>query len=277
MCAVSSYSVTLFETGKQTQMESTFSMNEPAEVQVLSRWKAAGIHLAISIAIALAVIATMLFLWYPTPYFQAMGGGGLLMLVTGVDVVLGPLITLIIFNTKKKSLKFDLMCVAIVQILALAYGVSTMFQARPVYTVFSKDRFDVIIAADTNAKERAKVTDVVFKSLPLTGPQIAAMVTPNDMKEVQRMLVSGISERAFSQYYVAYDSKAKEAATAAKPLTQIQKNNPAAAEKLKSFLTTKALDESKVGFLPLYTRNEDMTVVLDKETGKILAIAPVAP
>jgi hypothetical protein len=37
------------------------------------------------------------------------------------------------------------------------------------------------------------------------------------------------------------------------------------------------LEESKVGFLLLYTRNEDMTVVLDKETGKILAIAPVAP
>jgi hypothetical protein len=258
-------------------MESTFPMNEPVEVQVFSRWKAAGIHLAISVAIALAVIAAMFFLWYPSPYFQAMGGGGLLMLVAGVDVVLGPLITLIIFNTKKKSLKFDLMCVAIVQIVALAYGVSTMFQARPVYTVFNNDRFDVIIAADIGEKERAKVTDATFKSVSLIGPQVVAMAMPNDMKEIQRMLESGIDSRAFSQYYVAYDSKAKEAATAAKPLTQIQKTNPAAAEKLKAFLTTKALDESKVGFLPLYTRNEDMTVVVDKETGKILAIAPVSP
>jgi hypothetical protein len=258
-------------------MESTSPMNAPVEAKVFTRWKAAAIHLAISIAIAVLVIAAMLFLWYPTPYFQAMGGGGLLMLVTGVDVVLGPLITLIIFNTKKKSLKFDLMCVAIVQVVALAYGVSTMFHARPVYTVFNKDRFDVVIAADISDKERAKVTDVAFKSIPLTGPQIVALETPNDMKEVQRMLESGIDSRAFSQYYIAYDSKAKEAATAAKPLAQIQKNNPAAAEKLKSFLTTKGFDESKVGFLPLYTRNEDMTVVLDKETGKILAIAPVAP
>jgi hypothetical protein len=184
-------------------------------------------------------------------------------------VVLGPLITLSIFNTKKKSLKFDLTCVAIVQVMALAYGVSTMFQARPVYTVFNKDRFDVIIAADMSDKERAKVVDAAFKSLSLTGPQIVAMETPTDMKE--------IDSRAFSQYYVAYESKAKEAATASKPFTQIQKTNPAAAEKLKAFLTTKALDESKVGFLPLYTRNEDMTVVLDKETGKILAIALVAP
>jgi hypothetical protein len=245
--------------------------------KTFSRWKAAAIHLAISIAIALAVIVAMLFLWYPTPYFQALGGGGLLMLVTGVDVVLGPLITLIIFNTKKKSLKFDLMCVAIVQVVALAYGVSTMFQARPVYTVFNKDRFDVIIAADISGKERAKVTDAAFRSLSLTGPQIVAMEQPTDMKEIQRMLNSGIDSRAFSQYYVAYDSKAKEAAAAAKPFAEWQKTHAATAEKLKAFLATKALDESKVGFLPLYTRNEDMTVVLDKETGKILAIAPVSP
>jgi hypothetical protein len=30
------------------------------------------------------------------------------MILLGVDVVLGPLITLIIFNPKKKSLRFDL-------------------------------------------------------------------------------------------------------------------------------------------------------------------------
>jgi hypothetical protein len=258
-------------------MESTLSINEPIRTLVFSRWKAAGIHLAISIIVALVVIAAMFFLWYPTPYFKAMGGGGLLMLVTSVDVVLGPLITLIIFNTKKKSLKFDLMCVAIVQVVALAYGVSTMFQARPVYTVFNKDRFDVIIAAETNAQEQAKVTNAAFKSLPLTGPQLVAMEMPSDMKEVQRMLVSGISERAFSQYYVAYDSKAKEAAAASKPIAEWQKAHATSAEKLKTFLSAKALDETKIGFLPLYTRNEDMTVVLEKETGKILAIAPVAP
>ena len=256
---------------------SILAASVPTAPKVFSRWFAASVHLLISIFIAAVVVAAMYFLWYPTPYFQAMGGGGLLMLVTGVDVVLGPLITLIIFNIKKKSLKFDLTCVAIVQMVALAYGVSTMFQARPVYTVFNKDRFDVIIAADMNATERAKVTDHAFKSLSLTGPQAVAMETPNDAKEVPRMLVSGIDARAFSQYYVAYESKAKEAAAVAKPIAEWQKAHPATAEKLKAFLATQALDETKVGFLPLYTRNEDMTVVLDRETGKILAIAPIDP
>jgi hypothetical protein len=107
------------------------------------------------------------------------------------------------------------------------------------------------------------------------------METPGDLKEIQRMLEMRIDSRAFSQYYVAYDPKAKEAATASKPIAQIQKTNPAKAEKLKAFLTTKAIDETKVGFLPPLltpsTRNEDVTVVLDKQIGKILAIAPAVP
>jgi hypothetical protein len=77
------------------------------------------------------------------------------------------------------------------------------------------------------------------------------METSGDMKEIQRMLESSTDARAFSQYYVAYDSIAKAAATVAKPFTQIQKTNPATAEKLKAFLTTKGIDESKVCFLPL--------------------------
>jgi hypothetical protein len=258
-------------------MESTPSVSESADMQTLSRWQAAGVHFAICILIALAVVAIMFFLWYPSPYFQAMGGGGLLTLIVGIDVIVGPIITLIIFNTKKKSLKFDLTCVAFVQVVALAYGVSTMFQARPVYTVFNNDRFDVVIAADMDVKEQTKVTNAAFKTVPLSGPQIVAIDAPKDKKEVERMLFSGVESRAFSQYYVAYESKAKEAANASKPFSEWQKTHTATAEKLKTFLATKALDESKVGFLPLYTRNEDMTVVLDRETGKILAIAPVVP
>jgi hypothetical protein len=253
------------------------SVNLLMSKKSFSRWTAASVHLLISILVAVAVVAVMFFVWYPTPYFQAMGGAGLLMLITGIDVVLGPLITLIIFNAKKKSLKFDLMCVAIVQIVALGYGVSTMFQARPVYVVFNKDRFDVVVAADMNDKEREKVTDTAFKSLPHSGPQIVAIEVPKDIKEIQRMLISGVDSRAFSQHYVAYESKAKDAAASSKPLTQIQKTNPITAEKLKAFLTAKDFDENKVGFLPLYTRSEDMTVVLDRHTGKIHGIVFVNP
>ena len=57
----------------------------------LNRWKASALHLALSAAIAVAVVTLMLAVWYPQPYFAAMGGATLIMLLIGVDVVIGPL------------------------------------------------------------------------------------------------------------------------------------------------------------------------------------------
>ena len=46
----------------------------------------------------------------------------LILLMIGVDVVIGPLLTLIVFDPKKKHLKFDLVVIAALQLAALAYG-----------------------------------------------------------------------------------------------------------------------------------------------------------
>jgi hypothetical protein len=62
----------------------------------------------------------MLAVWYPQHYFAAMGGTTLILLLIGVDVVIGPLITLIVFDPKKKSLRFDLAVIAVLQLGALS-------------------------------------------------------------------------------------------------------------------------------------------------------------
>ncbi len=87
-------------------------------LDALNRWKAAGIHLCLSALIAATVVVVMLALWYPGSYFDAMGGQTLLVLIVGVDVTLGPLLTLIVFNPKKKRLKLDLAVIAVFQVIA---------------------------------------------------------------------------------------------------------------------------------------------------------------
>ena len=56
----------------------------------LNRYQAAGIHLAISVVVAATVLAALLFVWYPQPYFRLAGGAGLMVILIGVDVVMGP-------------------------------------------------------------------------------------------------------------------------------------------------------------------------------------------
>ena len=55
----------------------------------------------------------MLLVCYPRPYFAAMGGNTLILLMIRVDVVLGPIIVLIVVNPAKKYLRLDLVIIAV--------------------------------------------------------------------------------------------------------------------------------------------------------------------
>src|SRR4051812_9236072 len=92
------------------------------------RLKASGIHLGVSLCVALCAALLVFAAWYPYPYREISGGRELFMIVTGVDVVLGPLITLTIFNPAKsrRELTLDLSVVAGIQIAALCYGLWTV-------------------------------------------------------------------------------------------------------------------------------------------------------
>ena len=103
--------------------------------------------------IAGAVLVFMLTVWYPRPLFEAAGGDRLIFILMAVDVTLGPLITLIIFKAGKRGLKFDLAVIASLQLAALVYGMHTVYLARPVYLVFTKDRFDLVSAADLDDRD----------------------------------------------------------------------------------------------------------------------------
>jgi hypothetical protein len=83
-----------------------------------SRWQASGTHLLVCVVIAAVVISVMLGVWYPGPLFEAAGGSELLYILVGVDVILGPLLTLIVFKSGKRGMKFDLTMIGLVQVAA---------------------------------------------------------------------------------------------------------------------------------------------------------------
>jgi hypothetical protein len=246
----------------------------------ISRWRASFIHLVLSIFVACSIVAIMLLLWYPTPYFQAMGGHGLILILVGVDVVLGPLITLIIFDVNKKSLRFDLTCIALVQLSALAYGVYTVFEARPIYSVYYKGRFDVVTAADVDPLEHKKVANPKFKSFPLSGPMIAAVDMPVDPQERERILFSAIGGAdlpRFTQHYLDYDARAKEAGERSRPIAELESLSAEAKRQVSAFFANTPIDATAVGYLPLRARSKDMVVVVQRADGKIIGIIPVDP
>jgi len=162
------------------------------ELTSLNRTKAASLHLLISAVVGIAVVILMLAVWYPRPYFKAMGGELLVLLLIGVDVVIGPLITLIIFKPGKKGLKFDLTVIAALQLAALAYGCHVMFSARPVYNVFVVDRFETVAANQVDEASLAKASGE-FGKLPLTGPRVIGARQPTDAARQSEVVVQAMT------------------------------------------------------------------------------------
>ena len=130
------------------------------------RLRASGIHLGISLCIALLAALLVFGLWYPYPYREISGGRALFLLMTAVDVVMGPLITLVVFNQAKrrKELVLDFTVVAVLQLAALGYGIWTVFVARPVHLVFEYTRMAVVHAVDIEPSAFAAQLPMHFKS-----------------------------------------------------------------------------------------------------------------
>ncbi len=113
-----------------------------------NRWSASAIHFLASLSIFLIFIFVLLKLWYPAPFFSASGGWQGLKIVSLIDLVLGPLLTLIIYNKKKSifELRIDLGLIVLIQLSALIWGITTIYEQRPVAAAFWEGRFYTVPA-----------------------------------------------------------------------------------------------------------------------------------
>ncbi len=243
----------------------------------MSRWRASGIHFLLSVAVASSVLVFMLTVWYPWPLFEAAGGDRLIFILLAVDVALGPLITLVIFKIGKKGLKFDLAVIAMLQLAALGYGMHTVYLARPVYLVFTKDRFDLVSPSDLDPQDLEKVTRPEFAHVPLGRPRYIAAVPPSDPAARQQLLMASLQGKDLQlhpQYYVPYEQEVPNALARAQSLELILKRDP---EGVQRRLKAAGRSQEAVKFLPLRGKLTDGAVLLDAKTGAPLDIVLVDP
>ncbi|HYR01622.1 MAG TPA: TfpX/TfpZ family type IV pilin accessory protein [Casimicrobiaceae bacterium] len=250
-------------------------------LESLDRWKAAAIHLGLSALIALTVVAVMLALWYPQPYFDAMGGKGLLKILVGVDVTIGPLLTLIIFDRRKKSLRFDLAVIALLQLAALVYGVYVMFEARPVYAVFVMDRFEMVSADQLDPADLA-AGPPEYRALPLTGTKLVGTKLPDksNPEEWNKLVfssVGGKDAQNFPRYYVPYAEAVPAILAKARPLSALLEGHPEREPAVRAAVAKSGQAESALAFVPLMGREGAMTALLDRRDARLVAVLSIDP
>lgn len=248
-------------------------------IRSLTRIQATTGHVIVSLVIGLFVLGIMLFLWYPSPLFVAMGGAELFFLIVGVDVFIGPLITLIIFNPKKKSLLFDLSVIALLQMAALGYGIFAMYSGRPVYIVATDIGFKVVSAAELDQKDIAEAHIDDYRKLTLTGPRLVGTRPPEDPEVRSKITFSsifGLGIESFPKYYVPYDEVRREMTNIAKPVNQLDLSADES-EIMARYLQQASKQERDVSCLPVIAKRQQLTAIIDADNGALLSLLPIRP
>lgn len=236
----------------------------------LSRWQAAGTHFLICLAIAAAVVTLMLEVWYPGALFEAAGGNALLMILVGVDVTLGPLLTLIVFKAGKPGMAFDLAFIATVQLAALTYGGYVVFLARPAFVVFVKDRFEVVSAAELPPEALAQAKYPQFRKVPLTGPGLAVADVPTDPAERKKVIEAAFAGRDLQQFprlYAPFGERRAEVLAKAKPLSRLRAESEVTAA-VDAYLARAGAGAQDAPALLLRTRFAWLVVIVDPKTAE---------
>ena len=246
----------------------------------MSRWKAAGIHVCISALIGL-VAATLIFgVWYPRPYSHAAGADTLVLLLLGVDVVVGPLLTLIVYRAGKRGLRFDLAIIAIAQTCAFLYGMSVVVRARPAFIVANVDRFTLVAANDIDPADYAKAKRPEFASAPWTGPRIIGALPPTDIGERNRLVLAGPGGKdidVLPQYYTDYPLVAQRLLAKTKTLDELERSHPEATASIGNWLKANSRTRDEVAWAPIKARRSSLTMLLDRRTGAPLSALAVDP
>ena len=114
-----------------------------------------------SIAVFVYLAYQIYYNWYPEPYFSIDGGWQGIRLVGAVDLVLGPFITFLIFDLRKKrrEILFDLVTILVIQFGALAYGVYATYTQRPVAVVVI-DQFRISATMEHYGGKLASASDL---------------------------------------------------------------------------------------------------------------------
>lgn len=227
---------------------------------VKEKIKAFALHFALSFLFLSLIISFIYFIWYPGPILQAVQASKILVLMILVDVILGPLLTFIVYQKNKKTLKMDLTVIGLVQLIALAFGISSLALAKPVWIVFNGNKFE-LIQKNEIIYTNENIPQEFLSSHYWSKPKFAAVIVSNDPEENNAQMMdeifSGISLAQRSSNYVKIETVFAEIVRKAYPLNDLYQYND------KNYVDTilKNYTEAKSWF-PLKAKQKDMVVLI---------------
>ena len=241
--------------------------------RLFTAFKASLAHLLVSLLVALLCASLIFGLWYPSPFDQLAKGREIFILVMAIDVICGPLLTLVIFDRKKPKSELwrDMGVIGLIQIFALCYGIFSLMNARPVWVAFEGDRFRVVSIPDINL-EKLHLAPDPLQNLSLSGPKLLgvrlATGADADFKDSIIQSLNGEPPAFRPARWVQYNTQVQDIIKSAKPLKNLLQKYPTQKNVLEEIAVKSNLSMEKLGYMPLLAEGTlEWTAIIGLEDG----------
>lgn len=240
----------------------------------------AGVHFFISATVAVAVYFFIFNLWYPWPMDKMTTGRELFVILVCVDVICGPVLTMVVwskYKTRRHAI-MDVGFIVVLQSIALTYGLYTASLARPVAMVFEADRLRIVVASEIDPNDLMEAPPDL-QNFPWAGPVLLSVREAKSTEEFLKsidMSLAGKEPSIRPGWWQPYERGVGELLKRARPLSDIFNEKPNQAKLLHEAVEKSGVGAEDLVWLPLTSAiSMDWIVLLDKKYGLPKSYAPI--
>ncbi len=242
----------------------------------MTRFRAFSYHFLISLVVFFAISYVVFFHWFPGFFFAIDGGWEGMRIIIGVDLILGPVLTLIVFKHGKPGLKFDLWVIALLQSTCLLAGLYIIYSERPIFFIYYDKHFysssaDTFTDYGVPAPDPREFSDdlpaMVFSKLP--GDPIEEA----DMRQIlyQDSIPAWVHKPTYQPLFEHFDQVLADAA----PESALRARDEN--DQLDKWLSENHGQFSDFAFIPIHSRYRDAYLGIRKSDRSFINIIEIPP
>jgi hypothetical protein len=238
------------------------------------RFQALALHLLAS-AIALSLILGTLYVcWYRWPGWYLADASTVTLVLAGVDVVIGPLLTFVVAapNKPRRQLTRDIGVIVALQLTALGYGGVSLWNGRPLYYAFSETVLQLVQAYDISPEE----AELGRQQNPELAPHWYGLPRwiwaplPEDPAEAQKIVSSAVSGGGdvigMPRYFKRWEAGVPALKAQLKKLDEVGYFTPKQKAALKVQLQAAGFGPDQPLAIPFTGRGRPLLAVFDRDT-----------
>ena len=244
------------------------------EIPWRAKLKAFGAHLVISVVVFVLIIAATIWLWYPPPFFWIDGGVQITLLAAAIDIVAGPLLTMVVYRPNKRGLAMNLAVIAAMQAGALTWGVHTLHSQRPVvaaYVGHKQNRFFPVTEEQTRGGSRSLDE---LRALSSNRPPLVFIDLPENDAEAMRLLTSAGESvlRQTERFRPIDEARLRRIVQASRTPKNYEVLAPNMASAMARFVAERGGDAEAFAFIPVVGRFGSAMLALSRKDGSVVGV-----